>query len=155
MKLIIVLLVLCCLTGVARAEVEITEELIQSIIKIESNGNPNAVGKAGEIGLMQISPIVRKEFIEYIAEYNQCSYEYALGYVTPNDLRKPFANKMVGVWYLEKLRDHYIPKDKLTLEVLLGSWNWGPTAVRKVNYDYDRFPLQVKDYIRKVKKEMK
>jgi hypothetical protein len=49
----------------SHAEV-ITDELVSAVIQVESGGNPNAVGKAGEIGLMQISPIVLKEWNNFI-----------------------------------------------------------------------------------------
>lgn len=40
----------------AGAEYQICPELLEAVIEQESGGDPDAVGRAGEIGLMQVYP---------------------------------------------------------------------------------------------------
>ena len=116
------------------------EDIIPAIIKVESGGNPHAVSKAGAIGLMQITPIVLKE-------YNQ-HYTYFLTY-TMEDMKYPFANKVVGYWYLRRLKDHYL-KDNYTIERMLAAYNGGITRLKKCNYDISKMPVETRQYVKKV-----
>jgi len=77
----------------------VAPSLILSIIRVESSGNPNAVGSAGEIGLMQIKP-------------STAFYMKRLGYPCPinkdRDLFDPYTNIMCGTSYLAYLKDKYL-----------------------------------------------
>ena len=100
------------------------DDLIFPIVQVESNGNPNAISKAGCVGLLQISPIVLKEWNDEIAWcYKMWGFDYADGHTgaleasgfTENDssyewedLLYPEVNLRVGEWYLRRLRDHYL-----------------------------------------------
>src|SRR3990167_9498323 len=90
----ILFLLISTICGQARAD-EI-DDLIPAIIQVESSGNPNAVSKAGAIGLMQITPIVLKE-------YNQHAPS---GFLCGIDLYNPYDNKAIGAWYLHRLKEH-------------------------------------------------
>jgi len=89
---------------------------LEAIKEIESGGNPNAVGAAGEVGLFQIMPVVRKS-------YNQrTGHRY-----TRQDLFNPEVNKAIADWYLhdripEMLR-HY--GKAVTVENIIWSYNAG------------------------------
>jgi len=111
------------------AESLITDELIQAIIQVESNGDPSAVGDNGNsIGLMQVSKICLKEYITYREIERFGSLEEA-HYATNlfdgmtvderfvfslNNLKKPEYNKKVGTWYLKRLEEHYLGDILLT-----------------------------------------
>jgi len=136
-----------CISMAGAEEVSDWNRLIPAIIKVESNNDHHVIGANGEIGLMQISPIVFKEFIEN----NKNDDFWGNGTHPISCLLHPEINKDIGTWYLKRLKNHYL-KDKYTLDRLLGAWNWGIGNVRKVNYDYDRFPPSVKQYIKKIKK---
>lgn len=71
---------------------DICPEMIQAIIEQESDGNPGAVGAAGEIGLMQIYP-------RYHVERSQRLNVY--------DLFEPEGNILVGADYLAELFAEY------------------------------------------------
>lgn len=165
------------------------DDLIPHIIRVESGGNPNAVGSSGEIGLMQISPIVLKEFKQnagstYEAFYDDYDYRpnfwkklfpykyprvlnfysnYSWGIcgeiypekIELEDLKDPMLNKQIGYWYLRRLKDHYIPKDKYSVELLLACYNAGPTRMRKNNWDWKKAPKSTLRYIKKVLKGVK
>lgn len=104
--------IICCFWSIAKSDA--IDDIIPAIIKVESNGNSFAVGTAGEIGLMQIKPVVLKEWNTYATRGNmplgnadQCKYYRSL------DLYKPCINMLVGEWYLRRLRDYYLKDVRL------------------------------------------
>lgn len=93
--------------------------LILAIIEVESNGNPEAVGSANELGLMQITPIV-------VTEYNRevgSNLKHSM-------MTAPTTNVKVGVWYLARLRDHYGISN---VRDMLRAYNAGPTRILQGN----------------------
>lgn len=71
--------------------------LVKAVIKRESNFKPRAKGSKGEIGLMQVTPTVGREFAE----------ENEIKDFTPDDLFDPGFNVRVGCWYLGKAMRRY------------------------------------------------
>ena len=119
---VIAMLLIICM---AMAQADEIDDIIPCIIKIESGGNPSAVSKDGCVGLMQISPIVLKEWNvinETIVEWEEgeelCRTQRKKGYFygqdfdppfyTMNDMYNPIKNKRVGTWYLRRLRYYYL-----------------------------------------------
>ena len=98
--------------------------LAYSILKVESNFNPNAISKKGAKGLMQIVPVTQRE----------------LKIFSPFD---PEENIEGGVRYLRKLMDRFG-----RIEVVIAAYNAGPNAVIK----YNGIPpyRETKDYVKKV-----
>ena len=108
------------------------DDIIPFIIKVESNGDPNAIGTSGEIGLMQISPIVFKEYNnvmtdEYevrkknwhkrMREYREANPDMMHNFDVFMSIPSTIAlvelwdkriNINVGGWYLRRLKDHYL-----------------------------------------------
>ena len=115
---------------------DIDNNLIQAIIQVESGCNPNAYNPCSQArGLMQITPIVRSEYLQFNKGCPQ--------YYNSED------NINMGYWYLLRLKDHYL-KDKYTIERLLSAYNGGITRLRKLDYDVSRMPKETRDYVRKV-----
>lgn len=69
------------------------DALVDAVIKVESNGNPNATSPAGAQGLMQLMPATGKELAK------ELKVEYA-----PFD---PEQNRKLGTYYLNKLLGQY------------------------------------------------
>jgi len=136
------------------------DRLISAVIEVESGGDSNAVSKDGCIGLMQVSPIVLREYIQYKEKefWKEAEPFYQDGMnkeqrfkYAQNNLFKPEYNKKVGSWYLRRLEGHYL-KDKYTMERLLCAWNGGITRLKKVNYDCSKMPNETKKFTKKVLK---
>lgn len=97
---------------------------ILAVIKTESRFNPNAVGSAGEIGLMQILPPTGK----WIAK------KYGLDWQGDRTLHDPVTNIVVGIRYFSYLRAYFAR----TAHNYLPAYNMGPKNMRRVNRDERR-----------------
>lgn len=105
-------------------------KLVTSIIKAESNFNPNAVSKAGASGLMQLMPETAK----------------MLGIT---NIFEPKENIEGGIRYFKGLLDEF----NQNLPLSLAAYNAGPDVVKKTN---DIPPIdETKNYVEKVLKYYK
>ena len=71
--------------------------LVKAVIKRESNFDPRARGSKGEIGLMQVTPTVGREFAS----------ETGMKGFRPDALFDPALNIRVGCWYLARAMERY------------------------------------------------
>jgi hypothetical protein len=117
---------------------------VEAIVQVESAGNPDCVGNAGERGLMQIKSATWREIT-------------ALLYTEPIDFERAFEpglNREVGQAYLASLaeflrvRQSAWQADMRTL--LAACYNAGPTRVRDAGFDPGRLPPSTQDYVRRV-----
>jgi soluble lytic murein transglycosylase-like protein len=99
-----------------------------SVAYVESDLNPKAIGKRGEVGLFQIMPSM------YIQE----------GY-TKEQMKDPIHNIYLGLSMLKYSKDHCIHKGPLTFLVC---YNAGLKSGNKIQYPII-FP-----YVTKVKKKL-
>lgn len=99
-------------------------DLWDSMVRVESGGNPNAVGKAGEIGLVQIKPSTA-------AEYG----------VPKEALYHPEVQRMLYEHIMSKYLDRY-GGDPIRA---VAAWNAGQGAV-----DSGRIPLSTQGYLSRV-----
>ena len=113
------------------------EEFLEIIQNIESSGNADAVGRAGEVGLFQIHPIT----LEHFNKVHGTTHTRA-------DLFNPELNARVASWYVDWLLDR--PGVKTWEDVII-AWNWGTGNFRmwRKNFDskFSRLPLMTQNYI--------
>ncbi|MGZ3775644.1 MAG: lytic transglycosylase domain-containing protein [Pseudobdellovibrionaceae bacterium] len=91
---------------------------VLAVIKTESKFNPLAVGRFGEIGLMQIKPDTAK----WIAK------KYKIPWKGKTTLREPSANIRIGIAYMNYLRTEFNGK----AHKYVSAYNMGPRNVRRL-----------------------
>jgi len=118
----------------------VSDELVESIILIESGGNPRRVGLVGERGLMQIrSGTWREVTRKHLGR--ELSFDLAFD---------PEWNRRVGRLYLAELQA-FLYKNRSAWKsdprsLLLAAYNAGPERVRRAGFDLRRLPASVRDY---------
>jgi Soluble lytic murein transglycosylase and related regulatory proteins (some contain LysM/invasin domains) len=101
------------------------EKLVWSVIYQETYFRAWKIGSADEVGLMQVTPAVAREWAR---ETGFKEFEkQTTGNVT-EFLSDPERNIQVGCWYLEKLREQYRDLPAETA-MTLGAYNAGPSRV--------------------------
>lgn len=104
---------------------ELDFALVKAVVQVESNFNPNAISKAGAIGLMQIMP------------GNLSAFRL-------HDPYDPRANIMAGARYLKSLLKRF----DNDIELSLAAYNAGPAVVEK----YKGIPpyAETRNYVNRV-----
>jgi len=103
----------------ASAESGIPARLIMAVMRKESRFNPNAVGAAGEIGLMQIMPETAEKWARSMK-----MDDFDL-----NQLYDPTVNARIGAWYLKYCFKVWNDR-KDPLPYVLASYNAGPKTAK-------------------------
>lgn len=127
-------------------EYKVDSLLAISVMKVESNFNPNAKSKKGAIGLMQIMPQTGKDVAE---QYLNMDF-------TEDKLYEPDFNIMIGVYYIKILADMFDGN----INLVLASYNAGLGNVQKwrienpiIEYDPEEVPFkETKKYVAKINK---
>lgn len=83
---------------------QLDPDLVWSIIYEETYFSPWKVGRDGEIGLMQVTPAVGRE---WAAETGMRDLERQMASNPAMLLRDPERNIQIGCWYLEKFYERY------------------------------------------------
>jgi hypothetical protein len=113
---------------------QLDPELVAAIMKVESNGNPNAVSRAGAQGLMQLMPATAQRF----------------GVRDPFD---PVLNALGAARFLDELRKWQVtqPDFMIFLPQYIAAYNAGQAAVDK----YKGVPpyAETRAYVRRVLRE--
>jgi soluble lytic murein transglycosylase len=104
-------------------------DLVWSIIYEETYFSPWKNGKQGEIGLMQITPTVGRE---WSAETGMHDLERQMAQDPASLLRDPERNIQIGCWYLEKIYEQY--RDTPDPEPrVIAAYNAGPSRAAEWN----------------------
>lgn len=98
-------------------------DLVWSIIYEETYFSPWKTGKDGEMGLMQVRPIVGRE---WATETGMRELERQMTADPHSLLRDPERNIQIGCWYLEKIHEQFrdVPDAELRM---IAAYNAGPS----------------------------
>jgi soluble lytic murein transglycosylase len=105
------------------------ERLVWSIIYEETYFRAWKIGADDEIGLMQVTPAVAREWAK---ETGFREFEKQTAGNVNAFLSEPERNIQVGCWYLEKLRENYRGAPAETA-MTLAAYNAGPSRVAEWN----------------------
>src|SRR2546423_9166196 len=122
-------------------------DLVWSIIYEETYFSPWKTGKDGEIGLMQITPAVGRE---WAAETGMRELERQMAQTPASLLREPERNIQIGSWYLEKIHEQY--RDILEpLPRMIAAYNAGPSRAAEWNrVPEGERPLSGEEFINRI-----
>ncbi len=122
------------------------EKLVWSIIYEETYFRAWKVGNAEEVGLMQVTPAVAREWAKQtgLKEYEKQASENVNEFMAD-----PERNMQVGCWYLEKLREPYRSRPAETA-MTLAAYNAGPSRVDEWTKDADTATLSEPDFIARI-----
>ncbi len=122
------------------------EKLVWSVIYEETYFRAWKIGAADEVGLMQVTPLVAREWAK---ETGFREFEKQTTDNTVEFLREPERNIQVGCWYLEKMRENYrgVPAEKA---MTLAAYNAGASRVVEWSKDTDVSTLSEPDFIGKI-----
>jgi soluble lytic murein transglycosylase len=104
-------------------------DLVWSIIYEETYFSAWKVGQAGEIGLMQVTPTVAKE---WATETGMREFERQVSSDPQNFLRDPEHNIQIGCWYLEKIHEQFQDSPDPEARMVAG-YNAGPSRAVEWN----------------------
>jgi soluble lytic murein transglycosylase len=122
-------------------------DLIWSIIYEETYFSPWKTGKDGEVGLMQITPAVGRE---WAAETGMRELERQMTQDAAALLLNPQRNIQIGSWYLEKIKEQY--RDMPDPEArMIAAYNAGPSRAAEWNKAAeDGRPLSEAEFINNI-----
>jgi soluble lytic murein transglycosylase len=121
-------------------------DLVWSVIYEETYFRPWKTGKDGEIGLMQVTPGVGRDWAR---ETGMDEFESRMASDPESLLRDPQRNIQIGCWYLEKSYETY--RDMPDAEArMLAAYNAGPTRAAEWNRAEIGRPLSGPEYIGRI-----
>jgi len=123
------------------------KDLVWSVINEETYFRPWKIGQDGEIGLMQITPAVGRE---WAAETGMRELERQMAQNPTSLLRDPERNIQVGCWYLEKIHEQY--RDITDPEPrMVAGYNAGPSRAAEWNRVSEAAkPLSADEFINRI-----
>jgi peptidoglycan lytic transglycosylase len=122
-------------------------DLVWSIIYEETYFSPWKVGKDGEIGLMQVTPTVGRE---WATETGMREFERQMATNPQSFLHDPEHNIQIGCWYLEKIHEQF--QDAPDAEPrMIAAYNAGPSrAVEWNRVGEDGKALSASEFIKRI-----
>ena len=105
----------------------IDQRLVWSLIYEETWFRAWTIGAAAEVGLMQVTPAVARDWAREtgLREFERQANENVVAF-----LSEPERNIQVGCWYFEKLRERYRGRPAETA-MTLAAYNAGPSRVEE------------------------
>lgn len=122
------------------------EKLVWSLIYEETYFRAWKIGAAGEIGLMQVTPTVAREWAK---ETGLKEYERQATDDPETLLSDPERNIQVGCWYMEKLREQYRGRPAETA-MTLAAYNAGSSRVDDWTRDTSAATMSEADFVPRI-----
>jgi soluble lytic murein transglycosylase len=122
-------------------------DLVWSIIYEETYFRSWRTGKDGEIGLMQVTPAVGRD---WAAETGMRELERQMASEPFTILRDPERNIQIGCWYLEKFYQQYRDTPGIEARMIAG-YNAGPSRAAEWSKPLaDGRPLSDEEFIKRI-----
>ncbi|HJU55428.1 MAG TPA: lytic transglycosylase domain-containing protein [Pyrinomonadaceae bacterium] len=122
-------------------------DLVWSVIYEETYFRPWMMGNDGEIGLMQVTPAVGRE---WAAATGMRELERQMQQDPATVLRDPERNIQVGCWYLEKLYEQYRDVPGAEARMIAG-YNAGPSRAAEWNQTAEGArPLTAEEFVARI-----
>lgn len=122
------------------------DKLVWSVIHEETWFRSAAVGEADEIGLMQVTPLVAREWAK---ETGLSQFERDIDANVTAFLSDPERNIQIGCWYLEKVRERYRNRPAETA-MMLAAYNAGPSRVEEWTRDTIAAAMSETEFIERI-----
>ncbi len=122
------------------------EKLVWSVIYEETFFRAWKIGADEEVGLMQVTPIVAREWAK---ETGFKEFEKQTAENVNEFLADPQRNIQIGCWYLEKKREKYrgVPAEKA---MMLAAYNAGASRVEEWTKDADIAKITEAEFIERI-----
>jgi soluble lytic murein transglycosylase len=122
------------------------ERLVWSLIYEETWFRDGALGDDGEVGLMQVTPVVAREWAKEtgLREFERQTAEDVVSFLSDAE-----RNIQIGCWYLEKRRESYrgLPAETA---MTLGAYNAGASRVEEWTRGVDVSQLSEADFVSRI-----
>lgn len=122
------------------------DRLVWSVIYEETYFRSGSIGDVGEIGLMQVTPLVAREWGK---ETGLSQFEREIETNVVDFLSEPERNIQIGCWYLEKLRERYRNRPAETA-MTLAAYNAGPSRVEEWTRDLNAAEVTETEFIERI-----
>jgi len=122
------------------------EKLIWSVIYEETYFRAGALGDAAEVGLMQVTPLVARDWAK---ETGLSELERRANENVVELLSDPERNIRIGCWCLEKLRERYRNRPAETA-MTLAAYNAGPSRVEEWTRNADAATMPESEFIDRI-----
>lgn len=122
------------------------ERLVWSLIYEETRFRSAARGEDAEIGLMQVTPLVAREWAKEtgLREFERETAENGISFMSD-----PERNIQVGCWYLEKIREPFRGRPAETA-MMLAAYNAGPSRVEEWTRGADVARLTEAEFVSRI-----
>ena len=122
------------------------KDLVWSVIYEETYFRAWQIGADEEVGLMQVTPTVAREWAK---ETGFREFERQTAENTVEFLRDPERNIQIGCWYLEKMREKYrgFPAEEA---MMLAAYNAGASRVEEWTREAESSRLSEAEFIRRI-----
>ena len=122
------------------------EKLVWSVIYEETYFRPGVLGDDAEVGLMQVTPLVARDWAR---ETGLRELERQANENVVELLSNPERNIQIGSWYLEKLRERYRNRPAETA-MTLAAYNAGPSRVEEWTRNADAARMSESEFIDRI-----